>query len=467
VLNLDLILISGAVLMLSILLYRIAAGDMSFQGMNMLSYSFYLLFAFSFVGSIVLTLNVPFLVYDPATYLPVAWDPLVRLKVWLCVMWMFLGIPIGAIIIQSIFKTGSTRHCLEKHRQAPLEVVGLGLSESAVLLAFVMVGSVILFSTVYRLAQTGGIPILNLVATGNIVGTQYLRSQSHLSSGIINILDSIFGVGIIQWMSYVAYIVSAKGGRMAWKLAFIALFMANLMLSLYNTAIAPIFIYLIGFIIIRPMIGKKAIRLHEAGLACGLLIVLCVAFKGVNGGIFRIFEKAVVGRVMISQLVGFYEAMDVFPLKEPFIWFANTGRIFHEWFNLSSKPSYGIITMAYYNPAGVEAGTAGHLTTIFMGEAWANFGYLGVILAPLWVGAVVQMVNLWFLTHRKSAASVGLYAYLATFFAYHADFQSFFYPMGTCLFLLGVASILILAKMFMPEKRLSPPPASAPGRIGG
>src|SRR5690606_30295111 len=43
-------------------------------------------------------------------------------------------------------------------------------------------------------------------------------------------------------------------------------------------------------------------------------------------------------------------------------------------------------------PDAVASGRAGVMNTLFVGEAYANFGWLGVFISPLVVGLVIQSI---------------------------------------------------------------------------
>lgn len=440
------ILISAAVFLISLGLFRAAAGEIGIFRLNMLSYPFYLLMAFSFIGSILFAADVPFLAFDPSAFSGHFPDHAIRIKMWIAVMWMFVAVPTGAIFAQVVFRAGSMRRRLIAYRAQRI-AVGCGLSEDALLVSFFIVGGGTLLLLLFRIWQSGEIPILNLVATGDILDTQRLRSQYGRTTGLADVVDSIFNVGLVEWMSYVAYVMRRLTHRLVWTLLFGSFFAVSVALSLYRTQVAPVFFYILGFLVVRSIIGGKEIRIREVVLGCALLVVLGAVFKGTAGNWLEVLENTLVGRVMIGQLLGFYEVFNIFPSKLGFIGMASTGRAIHGWFGMPTQESYGIISMAVYNPGGVAAGTAGHMTTIFMGEAWANFGTIGLIVAPLWVGAAVQAVNLQFLSRRKSALAAGLYGSFTTLFGYLSDLQGFYYPVGTLLFLVGVCSVVAVASL--------------------
>jgi hypothetical protein len=48
------------------------------------------------------------------------------------------------------------------------------------------------------------------------------------------------------------------------------------------------------------------------------------------------------------------------------------------------------ILMKMFNPEGVRAGTAGVVASLFVADAYANFGMAGLLISPLIVGFILQ-----------------------------------------------------------------------------
>jgi hypothetical protein len=452
------------VLVCSILLYRKAAGEMSPKRINMLSYSFYLLTAHTVVVSVVAIVDVPFWFYDPIVHGPLIGGQAIRIKVWLMVMWALLGIPLGALLLNVWLRVRGMRRLVLGYRTSSPEI-GPQISEEGLFTTFVITGAALAIFIGYRILTHGNLPILNILMSGDVVDTQFLRAQSNLTeeSKLAEIFSSIFNYGGIHWMSYTAYAVALTSGKPKWWVLFSILLVVSILFVIYTTTITPTLVYLIGFVVIRSLMGKRPVKGYEALVVSMLLVRMFVLFKGSEGSFGEVLRNNVFGRIMMGQMVGLYRAVEVFPQHVDFIWFSSTANALHNILGLPTSPSYGIVTMSFYNPLGVAAGTAGHMTTIFMGEAWANFSYVGVVIAPLWVGMFVQGINLAFLSRRKSAVAIGLYAYLTTVFAYSTDFQSFYYPFGLLLFVLGIAAILTLARVFSGEHQ--PERASPAARI--
>ena len=72
----------------------------------------------------------------------------------------------------------------------------------------------------------------------------------------------------------------------------------------------------------------------------------------------------------------------------------------------------GRVVMNTVNYRGIREGTAGVYNGLFLGEAYANFGQLGVAIASIHVPIVFFLVSFIFTRVRKPPITIALYAYL-------------------------------------------------------
>ncbi|MBA4367330.1 MAG: hypothetical protein C0403_06785 [Desulfobacterium sp.] len=411
----------------------------------MLSYSFYILLMFSFITSIVIVLDVSLFRFIAQDIPHIYGDFDNRLHVWGMIMWMFFGIPLGAIAANIIFSSSSSIDKKMKIFRSSDFDIGWNYTDRS-LYPIVFIVSVLLV-ILFVITMPNEIPFFHVSAGGGVVEAQIIRRN--FSFGFDNkLLKSLFNSGTFAFLNLIAFIMALQTHRLKWWMLFIAQFSVMVFLSILSGTIGHILFYLISLAFCRSMVGGKFIKPHELILGCLLLPGLFILFKGATGSLVDVLINSVFSRVL-SHLLGTYYSLQIFPGLHDFLWFSSSGRWINEVLTGTSYESYGIILMHFYDPAGVAAGHAGHLTSIFLAEAWANFGIFGIIVAPLWVGLSVQLVNRFFIGRTKSVTSVALYAYLATTFGYASDFVGFYYPFGTILFILGTFIILFLPKLLM------------------
>lgn len=88
--------------------------------------------------------------------------------------------------------------------------------------------------------------------------------------------------------------------------------------------------------------------------------------------------------------------------------------------------------METFNPKAVAEGTAGVMNTIFIGEAYANFGTFGIIIAPILFGVIMASVSNILLKVKKRPETVLLYLWISNLFTGQVEggFIDIFYNAG-------------------------------------
>jgi hypothetical protein len=70
------------------------------------------------------------------------------------------------------------------------------------------------------------------------------------------------------------------------------------------------------------------------------------------------------------------------------------------------------IAMEVQFPGSVAEATIGVQNTFFVGAAYASFGWLGVVLSPVWVGIVMLLALKFAISLRKSPLGIGTAVWL-------------------------------------------------------
>ena len=103
--------------------------------------------------------------------------------------------------------------------------------------------------------------------------------------------------------------------------------------------------------------------------------------------------------------------------------------------------------MELYNPAAVENGTAGVMSTVFIGEAYANFGYAGVIIAPIIVGIIFSAILCVYIKSNKTPLNIVLYleCFITFTTVLNAGFVDFFYNVQFFVILIVIFGLKLLS----------------------
>jgi hypothetical protein len=440
--------VSIAVLAASLILFRMAGGRIAITKLNMISATLVFLVLFSFIGSVLVVYDV-----DGQTHLERLSDDAIRTQGWLIIQYAMLGVPLGMVLTNLLLRAGNVTRRFEAFTRRRLEPV-IGHSEWTTRL-FCYIGcciSVGLFAVFVLRRGLDNVALVNVMMGTDVETLARQRASSSIDLADVPILSSIFGPAFIQMMAYVSYAYWRMSKRRYDLVWFAVMFVITALTLGYNITKAPLLLFFAGFLIAEVAItGSLSWRVISSVAVAGSVLVTAMyifyrgGYSDTWNDVANVWYDAVQGRILTGQLVSFYYCLDIFPRLQPHIWLASTGDWLHHLFNIPYADDYGLTVMQYLDPVGVRLGVAGHATAYFMGEAWANFGWFGVVFAPLLVGAVIQTFYLHFLNARKTPLHIGTYAYLSLAWPVLSGIKGFYYPAWLVLLLTGIVGIYLLS----------------------
>lgn len=212
-------------------------------------------------------------------------------------------------------------------------------------------------------------------------------------------------------------------------LVFFGSFVATAFSMIMATEKGPFLFYLISLLIIYLVVKQggrlsfpKAVLCAAIGLVIvGIMYVYFMGTKNIWCGMSSGFS-----RITNGEMGPLYDYLTIFPDKEKYLLgrsFPNPRGIFpFEQYRLSVEVKNIV------EPNQEKIGIIGSSPTFFWGEMYANFGYLGILVPPFFVGYVVYAINIiifrlpmtplvlaiyvWFLMHIKNISSTGLSSYI-------------------------------------------------------
>ncbi|MFM7012210.1 MAG: hypothetical protein ACKO0Z_23260 [Betaproteobacteria bacterium] len=110
--------------------------------------------------------------------------------------------------------------------------------------------------------------------------------------------------------------------------------------------------------------------------------------------LFAIYSEGLVGRILISEISALYPHLAIFGSLENHLGMASVSNLIASVFDLNPMPRSGGIVLGIVSPEWVKAGIGGVFNTVFFGEAFANFGVVGLLLSPLLVLLVYTAIAL-------------------------------------------------------------------------
>jgi len=217
----------------------------------------------------------------------------------------------------------------------------------------------------------------------------------------------------------------------------------------YDFSKAPLLWYILSFLFVY-FYAFGEINKRFIFIILSFVVVLLVAMYGFSEGrgSFFSYNSGPLGRVVLGQAAGFYLMLDIFPHQHGFIGFSSISSFLSDLFEIEYVERAARITMADFNPRGLEEGTVGVMNSIFIAEAWANFGLVGVLVSPIWVGFLIQTLYLLFIRSRKTPLHLAAFVSFSLGGSVTGGINDYIYNGGFFLFSIIVMMIMFLAVVF-------------------
>jgi len=445
------LVISFVVLIMSYCLFRKAAGTMALKHINMVSFTFYILVMTVFIGSLLIVFQI-----DNQGYLYKISNEEIRVYGWLGVLYTMIMMPIGMLITSQALNEQSIHALFGRHAQAPLRTF-FRANDDCIRHALYVASFLSILALLYTIYRLQTVPLLNALASLDDPRTLAIqRTEARLEPGMFSNLLAT-QLNFTPLIAYIAHLYWKMEKRYKDLIWFLFMFVVSIVSLTYNLTKGDLVLFILGFPLMAVVIkGKVALKYVATTLLAisVILVVLYVSFKGYNiertiDVVELFFASILVDRIITGQVLNYYYCLDIFPDVYSHIGFSSAGRLMHQLFRLEYSKDYGLIVMEYYDPINVEQGLVGHASTFFMGEAWANFGLIGVIVAPVYVGLFIQACYICFLKLKKTPIHVAAYAFISirVIRATLTGFIGFYYPVGHVLSLLMLLCWVVLASI--------------------
>ena len=417
---------------LSCYLFKKASGTLNPAKINIVSYAFYLFIIPSFIGA-----SLVYLGWDDHYMIKKITDPNTIERTYLLISATAILLPLSMIIWSKLFKVNT-----EKDYNNYLEKETSIDGEKSVFAVTLVISIICLFFTAVMFIKMGRVPLIDL-----ILG----RDGSHISSDRIAIstnkemnqyIRNLLVLTFTPILSYLAYVYALSTNKKRWYGLFIVLLIASVCIKTYNYAKSPLAFYIFAFVIIYIVI-KGSIPIKRLLIVVGICVFTILFMYIRNGyGISKMLDiyNGPLGRTLFTQVGTLFLHVDLFPNYLPYL----EGRSFspsilnlftNGWEHFRS----GLVTMHFYAPEKVYEGIAGVMNTLFVGEAYANFGMKGAFVSIAYVGVVIKSVFLFMIKTKKNPMNITVYIILTTLLvnAVQGGFTDFVYN-SSIIFSIGV-----------------------------
>jgi hypothetical protein len=353
------------------------------------------------------------------------------------VQYVMVALPFGMLLGLFLFGYRNNTNNLQKYLDKKV-VGGLTLKDKDLKFTLYFVSLLAIIAVLYVLKVSGGGALLSLFKGGSAEQLSILRIDSSRGFSGNVIVKNIFAIMLAPLLTYISYAywkMSRKSSDLIW--FYIMLFFSFLILT-YDLSKSPFIYFSVGFLFLNVFINggvsKKVIYTFSI-IVIVILVMIYVYIMDVTN-LFT-FNSGILGRVLLGQAAGTYMAFNYFPSTYDHIGFSSFSGAVSSFLNLDYSDRAGRLIMMAFNPKGVESGAAGVMNSLFIAEAWANWGLLGVIVAPIYIGIVIQLLYMFFLKSKKTPLLLGSYAYIATKLPITGGANDFIYsPVLVMLFLI-------------------------------
>lgn len=420
-------------------LFQKASGSMSLRRLNMVSWVFYFgLILQSFIG-----INLAYVFCVEHYLIAKTTEDHLKLAYW-SISYTLIAMPIAMILTQRFVWGGKVRKKLLTYFAAPIQPLQTN-RDSALLLFWLVMSIIAAIATLYVYFVVGSAPFVALFSSGisSFEFAQLRISAGREFSGNVYIRN-LLSLLLAPFVSYIAFAYSllySKNRRI--KFWFFITFVVAVLAVTSDGQKMPILNYLLALFFIRGFVrgGFSLIRIISIGVVIAILI--SVLYYLTSGHLDVGFTQGPIGRITMTALAGVPLHFMVFPSMHPFL----QGASFPDWlanfFGVEHARSARVI-MEVINPAAVQSGTAGVINTLFIGEAWANFGWIGLIVAPFVVGVVIQTIYNSLLTLPKTPIFVAAMGFFTVNMVVTGGFVDFVWNVAW----MSIAIWLLLSILF-------------------
>ncbi|WP_167013485.1 O-antigen polymerase [Chitinophaga sp. Cy-1792] len=364
-----------------------------------------------------------------------------KIKVWLVVSYVMLSFPVGMYFAKLCWKYKVKEFELYRERKI---IPMFSPQDSYMRYPLYALSALCLLAVVYTYLTIGFIPILRSFSVSSEIEVMQMRTA--LDRGFTGnvYFKNIFGLlltPIVTLIAFCYYRMTFSRKDLIW---FLVMMFATFLILTYDMSKSPFVRFLLAFFFMEILIRKinfKVLLKYAGLILAGLVAFFIMIGKKGEGGLGGIFGS-ITARIAISQISSLYKHMEIFPAEHAFIGFNSISQVLP--FMTSSERSARIV-MEIASPSWIEMDMGGVYNTLFIGEAYANFGWIGVILCPIWIGFLIQTLFIVFIRLKKTPIFLGLFVFYSFNSNITGGVNEYFYNIQTTILSLTILTVLIIA----------------------
>lgn len=420
--------------------FKKAAGTLNILKLNIVSFAYYLILFFFFIGG-----SFVYLGFRDHYLIAKVMEEAVINKTYCILVYSIVSFPLSICVFQKLMGISNVKNYYNKKL---FDVTVFRENTNIVWIVVAALGMIGIAAMVYVFQCIGYFPLERLWSTS---GSELSVNRIEITRGFKGnvYIRNIVMLMVTPMLSYIAYLYMRLTKQRKWQLLFALLFLYSVIAKTYNYEKSPVIWYLFYFYILEILLGNKKVIKWLVGIGIiGIIFILWLYYGifGYAGNLFTL-SNGPVSRLLITQAATLFLHIQAFPELSPYLEGTSMSRLWGKILGLSSSGiRSGRVVMELFNPVGVENGTAGVMNTFFAGEAYANWGILGTLLAPIYVGFLYSLVTCYFLKQKKTPLTIGIYVIVFVNFSQIllGGFVDYLYPLPVAIMVALLLGISVL-----------------------
>lgn len=434
-------LIFFSTLIISSYLYRNVAGSLSFNKPNVISvlYIFHILLH-TYIGAYLISMD-----YAENSVVNRVSDDTIKV-VFFYITYSIFGIYLGIFFMKKIFKIKSAEKLLNVWvNKKPTLLLG---KNEKFLIFFLQIISFFCFLSAIYVTYYGGIsPLFNFTNFSQYEILTFRTDISRNFGGIYFVKSFIFDVltPLIGLISYSYFLIIPKSLKI--KIWFYLLFVLTIYVLTYNLAKSPLVSYLITMVILKYYtIGNLKINEIFIFLLVALIILFSLFAITSDSDYFFILNY-IITRIFIDEVSATFLLFEIFPSIYDHIGFSSISGFLSNLLGLDYSSQASRVAMEYAFEERSALGQMNLLSTYFLGEAWANFGYVGLVFSPIYVGLIISFFYYYTLKKlQKNVFALSILAFYTFGVSISSQFNSYIYNPTFIILILILFSVYKYSK---------------------
>jgi oligosaccharide repeat unit polymerase len=423
-------------ILISIISYKIfktITGSVSLFEFGFLPWLYFgQLLVMSYTGVMLLNAGIPyFLKFSNSSVIAAFW----------AVSYCMIAIPLTIKILDKISKNSIAINSL--HFQRIGTQVKMTENDRVMHLFWRIIFVISCCGTVYVYAQNGWKTpfFLSLTSDTSVALLNEMRYTAKYDFSGILYIRNLIALLLGPLVSLIFYAYYRQFNSITVKIWYWLSLINTVLIVTYSGEKAPLVFYILSIIIVEVCVKGRLSKWRTIKYSIIVLVLIIGTFFKLTKNTEIYINGGIVGRILFAQIAGVPATFELFPKVYGFL----NGGMFPEWITevIGVEPaSHKLLLKSHYDPVGVSTRSTGVMNTLFIGEAYANFGILGAVFSPIIISVIIFII-LNMLFKKKTPTSIGIYAWFSLHIGLSGGFVNFLYnPKWFMIIIILVSSII-------------------------